>query len=797
MSFALSNLLNPEPAQQQQQQHHATDERRPSLPPPSYVQSPEQHYATPGQQYPSHGAAEALTALSSKTAQPTPWYGQDERRPSVSDRRSSSFGLGLELPPPTTSARKVSSPTLEQYQVASRSPEMRRPSVASPPQPGFTLPPLQGFGGQQVQEQARRPSVAHVNADTMQMPGKEGTAQKPAAHAAERTTSPHAQMAGAGPTSMPSKPAPSQSASTIAQPPADSTNSPPSIKQENLPTPHSTSPVEARPPPNQPADTDPAALQAMPLFKNSRQTASPLRDSSVPVPSTEATTEQNANSKKRPAPSKTKKGTATATKKAAAPPSKKRKVEATAKNRSETPASKTNALKAASTKGTPLNSSPAPSTRSYSAEPNGQDEEEVDEAEIDEDEDVEGTGELYCICRKPDNGTFMIGCDGTCDDWYHGKCVGIEERDKHLIDKYICPACTKAGFGKTSWKRMCRRHGCRQPAKVGKGKNQGSKYCSDECGVMYFREMVARTRNREDTVKNRASRRKGSIAERPSVEDDLGARGGVLAAGEVKSLLNTSKTAEDFNKLGEGVLSPPATPDGKDPNNLSNGDTSDYTGSESTALTHISTQKEEARRRHQLLKDRMKFVTMAKQAASRTATEKELKPKEYCGYDPRLEWTEAEFASWRDSAVGKQAFELETLAVENSGGGGDTDMTDGVFEEHAICDRKKCARHLEWAKLAVDSVRMEMSENSDRMRELEKEEMEIKERAALRRAGAGRDEGSVEVHGLGIEGLDGNGGGEAMEVDGPVKEPAVAEDGVGGPVGGAEGMEVENGTTTA
>ena len=49
---------------------------------------------------------------------------------------------------------------------------------------------------------------------------------------------------------------------------------------------------------------------------------------------------------------------------------------------------------------------------------------------------------MYCICRKPDNGTFMIGCDGTCDDWFHGKCVGVEEKNKILIDKYLCPNCT-------------------------------------------------------------------------------------------------------------------------------------------------------------------------------------------------------------------------------------------------------------------------------------------------------------------------------------------------------------------
>ncbi|EMD01160.1 hypothetical protein BAUCODRAFT_61204 [Baudoinia panamericana UAMH 10762] len=503
-------------------------------------------------------------------------------------------------------------------------------------------------------------------------------------------------------------------------------------------------------------------------------------------------------SRKRPAPSRTKKGTATAAKKA--PPSKKRKLEVP---RSETPASRVSkapTLKAASSQGSPANSSPARSTRSYSAE--ADDEPYGDEA--DPDEDVEGDGAVYCICRKPDNGTFMIGCDGPCEDWFHGKCVSVEERDKDLIDRYICPNCTKAGVGRTAWKRVCRRSGCRKPARASKGKSgkEGSKYCSEECGVLYFREMVARTRNREDTVKNRSNRRKSSLVstDKPDMDDDLGAKGGVLSAGEVKSLVNASKTAEDFKKLGEGVLSPPATPDGKETADLA------FTEAETTALEQIRRSKEEARRRHQLLKDRMKFVTMVKQAGSRTATERDLKPKEYCGYDPRIEWTEEQFATWRDSTSGKQAFELETLAVENSGkehtdygGGHDVDMEgandDSIYAQIAICDRKKCARHLEWGKLAVDDLRFEMGDNSDNMRALEKEEKDLRERAALRaKIGASfRGEGEVEVHRLDIvsggneEDMGVVGGENSVEAEGSDNLPPPPA----APVAGGEAMEVD------
>ncbi|MGH0138330.1 UNVERIFIED_CONTAM: hypothetical protein FKN15_036066 [Acipenser sinensis] len=49
--------------------------------------------------------------------------------------------------------------------------------------------------------------------------------------------------------------------------------------------------------------------------------------------------------------------------------------------------------------------------------------------------------ELYCICRTPyDEAQFYIGCD-RCQNWYHGRCVGIVQSEATLIDEYVCPQC--------------------------------------------------------------------------------------------------------------------------------------------------------------------------------------------------------------------------------------------------------------------------------------------------------------------------------------------------------------------
>uniref|UniRef100_A0A1Q3FWI9 Putative nucleosome remodeling factor subunit n=1 Tax=Culex tarsalis TaxID=7177 RepID=A0A1Q3FWI9_CULTA len=51
------------------------------------------------------------------------------------------------------------------------------------------------------------------------------------------------------------------------------------------------------------------------------------------------------------------------------------------------------------------------------------------------------TQELYCLCKQPyDESQFYICCD-KCQDWFHGRCVGILQSEAEFIDEYICPNC--------------------------------------------------------------------------------------------------------------------------------------------------------------------------------------------------------------------------------------------------------------------------------------------------------------------------------------------------------------------
>ncbi|KPU77735.1 uncharacterized protein Dana_GF24755, isoform B [Drosophila ananassae] len=53
------------------------------------------------------------------------------------------------------------------------------------------------------------------------------------------------------------------------------------------------------------------------------------------------------------------------------------------------------------------------------------------------------TQQLYCSCRQPyDESQFYICCD-KCQDWFHGRCVGILQSEAEFIDEYVCPECQR------------------------------------------------------------------------------------------------------------------------------------------------------------------------------------------------------------------------------------------------------------------------------------------------------------------------------------------------------------------
>ena len=194
-------------------------------------------------------------------------------------------------------------------------------------------------------------------------------------------------------------------------------------------SPKSTHALGSSAPPSRRPSATPVSKSITSLKKEASNRSSPV-PTKVESP-TKSGKLKATPSKKRAAP---KKGTASAVK----PPAKKRKVE---KNES-----------VPGTPALPRNGTPASSRASKTPVPKGRKQGSVTPArsssvvKADEDEDDLDEGdsmsidenEQFCICRGPDDHTWMIACDGGCDDWFHGRCVGMDEKDGKLIDKYIC-----------------------------------------------------------------------------------------------------------------------------------------------------------------------------------------------------------------------------------------------------------------------------------------------------------------------------------------------------------------------
>jgi COMPASS component SPP1 len=581
----------------------------------------------------------------------------------------------------------------------------------------------------------------------------------------------------------------------MSQPPVQS---PPHIKDEpsNTPRERIQTPT-ASDLPNSVAgqDLDPETLKIIEEAKNQfglRGQKGRHPTDELPSPLAEPASTPAEPSKKRPAPKTTaanKKGTAKK------PPPKKRKVETdtghtkalSSTARDTTPSSRT-------PKATPFNASKGPGTKSKSNTPAlgsspAPGTTDVPSSEVEDDAASDASNEEYCICRKGDNHTWMIACDGGCEDWFHGKCVDMREEDGNLIDKYICPNCVENGVGFTTWLPMCRKTGCRQPARV---KGVPSKYCSDECGREFMQMNVAKssgaTGSPSGTSKAK-SRRKANQTDNhgdstgfdgtADSDEDMGPRGGALRPGEIKALITSVPDITLFRQLGDGVPSPPATASPStskfpDSAKLTNGDTTNgensrttnYTLSsvESLRITAIDEEKNLLRMKRALLKDKEKFVGMTREQVGKYAEREGIKPKDVCGYDRRLTWTEEQFDRWRQSKEGATALEMNSLdQTENGGIDGvtgpkesesdkmDVDgepISDAPKEKDHFCTRKRCERHRQWQKQALSDVRFEESTLADQMRRLDKEDREIREGAMLRwrkEMGGQGGEGWVEV----------------------------------------------------
>lgn len=715
--------------------HEAASERRPSM-----TMSSPQHFT----QTTTYEAADALTTLATLGSgqQYAPAPARELPSPTASasaPRRTSSFGShhAPVEPSPPLDQPPVHSPTLDHYHHGSRSPEelKRRQSLLSRSSPAPVLAPIQNLSSALQEQMADPPASTPIGEDMSQIVPPSSRSSEGGEAERDSTQDREPAFARNEPTtSQIRKPdSPSQAPQSLAND-APLPSPRPFIKDEPAGTPRESTPAASTSQLDQQTSNaaemlDSDTLKALEIAKQADLGLRTKRNASITdrMPSPVDSKPAVAPSKKRPAPSSAstvkKKGTAKAMK-----PSKKRKIESEEPGRSVTPTSRnpksSKGGKKGSQAGTPgLESSPAPDNSSQAHASD-------DDGESSEDHN------LYCICKKPDNHKWMIGCDGGCDDWFHGDCVNMKQADEELVDRFICPQCEENGRGHTTWKPMCRRDGCRKPARV--NKDRESKYCTDACGTLFMTEQLQRTAGAKGANgtrdRSKKSKKKGGKNEDDAEEEEPTPLGGVLRSKDLKALVDASPNIQAFKNLGTGVLTPPQT---ASPNRTSFSGIDGYafTASETERLNALHNEKTQLNERLEALKDREKFVSMAKEQAVRVAEREKIKLKEFCGYDSRLSWSDAEFLAWRHKKHGQAAFKFNTLSPTAeqvaSISGADSDA-DEVKE--SVCLKKRCPKHPQWQKLNLQDARFEELEVVEAIRECEKEEKSVKERA--RRRGA-------------------------------------------------------------
>ncbi|KAK8153727.1 hypothetical protein IWX90DRAFT_393060 [Phyllosticta citrichinensis] len=773
MSFKLSSLLNPA---SEPNSPKGTNSKSSQLPP---VQDVPTHEASEPQReiFQDDQSNRPTSAWAGYARSDSPKDSFSNERASPSATRNDQYG---KLPPYPQARRTssygsptgpvepysfeapqmpVRSPSLEQYHHRARSPEeQRRLSYMSMSSNPPVLPPIQSFGdvlerrpsdqGQSIPQPQFESAFAYGK-DASQVIAPPSTT----VHTADEPQSPNSIAQNREPDFVRNEPVTAQIRGSSPPPSPDTTSTPvsshstPQVKLEPTAPSREPTPVQAQAMPKTAGeqvetpslDTD--TLKALAEATNEHGLRNVSREAkpavAAPVPSAPAMSDTSnsptAPRKRKPVDSKVKKG-------GPKKPSqgKKRKVDDSGEGQpSRTPSTKASVPRSRGKKssdGTPMTgSSPAPVPSSPATH--------AEDAEDDESGSDDG---IYCICRKGDNHTWMIACDGSCEDWYHGKCVDVREADGDLIEQYFCPSCTAAGEGRTTWKRMCRRPGCRRPAR----RNQQSKYCCDECGILFMQETFGHLPGGEIRVgqrdKRRRDRRRTNLTDNTgneteaSEEDGLsGPRGSVMSVRDLKAMAAAARDVEHFKSLGNSLLSPPATASPSSPDfERDLKDDAALSPPDAARIAAIQSEVADLKKRFELLKERERFVAMTKEQATHFAEKEGVKVKDICAYDPRLAWSEAEFALWRDSAKGQACFAQGTLNAEPTSADGDVEVTDGGDVAHVngtapLCPRKRCTRHTQWAKIAHWDVQFELALCRQQMGELSAEEREIRERAVV------------------------------------------------------------------
>ncbi|GBE78286.1 hypothetical protein SCP_0111690 [Sparassis crispa] len=328
--------------------------------------------------------------------------------------------------------------------------------------------------------------------------------------------------------------------------------------------------------------------------------------------------------------------------------------------------------------------------------------------QVDGEDGADTDDKLYCVCKTSyDEDRVMIACD-RCDEWYHTQCVNMPDVEVDLVDQFICPPCIESNPHlslRTTYKRRCLyglKHpnpsspsACHKPAR-----GAFSKYCSDECGMLYMQSRIdawgGDKRRLWESVKS-ADKREGVAVCVKEVKDVQ------ETADAAKLNGNHPMPAERLSDLPVEVVMPTKTKVERD-------------------MAHLHVQLERVAQRRDELKKQMEVVVwrekLVEYATARAETLDE------CGWDQRLCFGDEEYAEF-GAGVLESYEELDQQGAEVEG---EHMQVDGAPEEGEwwCKGKKKCDRHAGWQKLRLAEVSFEKETMETALLQLTTGEREIR-----------------------------------------------------------------------
>ncbi|ESW99355.1 COMPASS component SPP1 [Ogataea parapolymorpha DL-1] len=309
--------------------------------------------------------------------------------------------------------------------------------------------------------------------------------------------------------------------------------------------------------------------------------------------------------------------------------------------------------------------------------------------------------ELFCVCRRVDDGELMVACDG-CDEWFHFSCMKLDPKYKDLVSNFYCIFCDELLHkGSTLWKKKCRLAGCYKPVRIDADSQKASKYCSDEHGVEFMRNELLK-------------RFSGSSKECR------------LREPEIASVVCGVADLDEFRVLGDSMP-------------VYEGMDVDMPEELAQRVAQLDAELAELRRAEALytskekyllkLRDKIRLVNEVLAETEPEPAKKGKKPKiDVCGYDATLVLDDEQWRAYEASEECQKTLRLACWA--------DLDATPEQAREayHAqqrfaglcMADRKKCVRHLTWYSIQYDTVMLRLNEVLYRVAQLER----AKERVA-------------------------------------------------------------------